>query len=180
MKSLASLGALALVTGVPLSAQAGPPVEIGSYDAATGEYTVFEDRLLKTFEDGGPITSFEIQGPPSSPMLFRSGRDDDDRCFMDGIPLDPIGGGGSSVTFTEHLVPIRSVCQDNENADCSSQVQHPWQDAYCKFRGGCVCMFWLTNDVATISAPETYCVTDYSHLNWWNRYDNVLEPAFRP
>ncbi len=161
MKKLISSCAFALVALAGMAfAQTSPSVTIGKYNPESKDYEVYEDRLNWRFKDGGQITSFKIDGPPSKARLIRMGKDANGRCRTEMIPV-VVSSATLDVDFTSVLVRVLG-CFDNDEFACSSQAEHPWQRTECRWENsggsyGCECWFWLTNDVVSISLPDTKC-----------------------
>ena len=141
-------------------AEAAPSVTVGRYNPENQQFKVYEKRLKKTFKDGGKITGFKIIGPPNKARLVRMGKNASGHCRTEMIPVR-FRPSTLEIDFTVVTAPIFG-CYDNDEFECSSQADKPWQRTECRYENsggsyGCECWYWQTNDVVSISLPDTKC-----------------------
>ena len=118
----------------------------------TGEIVILEDRLRKTFADGGPIRDFRIERLIDGYNLIRVGNEADGTCRTEALPL--VRSDFALELALDHLAQrlyCRSTtCETSGGAKGECQPSWSKQNCPCSRGGDCGIGLMQADDLAIL------------------------------
>jgi hypothetical protein len=110
---------------------------VARIDAKTGKITILENRLRKSFQDGGPIRSFQVARFVDGYNLIRIGTSADGACRTEVVQLEQSGTGLNLKLEFEvaYILPCRSFKCPANTGQC--YVSFNKQTCPCDAGGDC-------------------------------------------
>jgi hypothetical protein len=146
LKSIFGLYVLALAIS-PATAATPGPVVVGSVNPVTNQVTIFEDLLVKTFQDGTPIQHFHgrFDEALKQYLMVRSGRSEMGKCQTEAFRLLRVSGNRLAIALDGITdIPWNGLGQIRPFRDCFSSTCSGW----CRLLGDASTPYDLT---------DTYC-----------------------